>query len=174
MLGLLDHLQIPTITVLGHDWGGGVAWRFAQFYPDRVLNVGNFCTPYFPPGRQYVSLEQLVERLPSLTYQLTFRTPEAEKEINENIEAFYSRVFRTATESEDPWIGPDTGTVVAGRPLVKKSDLVPQKVFDHYVALLKKTGIHGGMNWYRQNMNNYIQCKGNIEKSTVARYLFIY
>lgn len=36
LAALLDHLSIPTVVVVGHDWGGMVAWRFTQFHPERV------------------------------------------------------------------------------------------------------------------------------------------
>lgn len=162
----MDHLEIPTFTVVGHDWGGGVAWRFAQFYPDRVLNVGCYCTPFVPPAREFVPLEKVVEALPNLKYQLRFSSPEAEKEINDNIPSFFARVFRPSSEAHEAWIDPETGTVIAGRPVVPKSDMIPQKVFDHYVSIYTKTGSHGSLNWYKQGWNNYVQCKGKITAAT--------
>lgn len=105
MNALLDHLQIPTVAVLGHDWGGLVAWRFAQFYPNRVeagINlshqehalhllfipfhlVGSFCTPYLVPNTEPITLEQLVEKLPNFSYQLHLVSPKAEEEINAHV-----------------------------------------------------------------------------------------
>src|SRR6516164_3914148 len=34
--GLIQHAGESRATVVGHDWGGLVAWHFAMQYPDRV------------------------------------------------------------------------------------------------------------------------------------------
>lgn len=36
LVALLDHLGIPKVIVIGHDWGAAIAWRFCAFAPDRV------------------------------------------------------------------------------------------------------------------------------------------
>lgn len=106
----MDHLQIPTVAVLGHDWGGLVAWRFAQFYPHRVEAgmepiitssrschltharyyslVASFCTPYLVPNTEPITLQQFVEKLPNFTYQLHLVSPKAEEEINAHVSFF--------------------------------------------------------------------------------------
>ena len=37
--GLLDELDISQAHIVGHDWGGTVAWLFAGRYPDRSISV---------------------------------------------------------------------------------------------------------------------------------------
>ena len=36
LAGLLDELELPTVSVVGHSWGGNVAINFAANYPERV------------------------------------------------------------------------------------------------------------------------------------------
>jgi pimeloyl-ACP methyl ester carboxylesterase len=38
-LAVLDHVGAETAAVVGHDWGGGVAWRLAQAHPERVRKL---------------------------------------------------------------------------------------------------------------------------------------
>ncbi len=43
---ILDHFDVPTAAVVGHDWGAGLAWQFAIAHPGRVdrlavLSVGH-------------------------------------------------------------------------------------------------------------------------------------
>ncbi|ORX54503.1 alpha/beta-hydrolase [Hesseltinella vesiculosa] len=161
LVSLLDHLQLPTVAVLAHDWGGAVAWRFAQFYPDR---------PALPV---YVPLEAVVEKLPNFSYQLYLRSPPAEKEINENARAFYTRVFRPVSAARDALIDKTTGTLVAGRPVLPKADILPQKVLDYYVTMLEKYGARGGLNWYKQTKNNYEQCKDLVDKGVTQPVLMV-
>jgi soluble epoxide hydrolase/lipid-phosphate phosphatase len=158
MAGLLDHLQIPTVTVIGHDWGGALTWRFGQFYPNKVKALASFCTPYGPPSQQDITLEQVVQVLPNFKYQLYLRTPEAEKEMNDNVGKFFRRIFRPISELEH-LIDPKTKTLVEGRPDIARHEKVPEKVMDYYIEWYTKQGARGGLNWYKQTHNNYVQCK---------------
>jgi len=45
---LLTALQVDKAVVVGHDWGGTVAWNFSCHYPHRTLAIASFCTPFFP------------------------------------------------------------------------------------------------------------------------------
>ncbi|KAG2204320.1 hypothetical protein INT47_009362 [Mucor saturninus] len=158
LAGLLDHLQIPTVTVIGHDWGGAVTWRFGQFYPDRVKALASFCTPYLPVAQEEVTLEQIVKVLPNFKYQLYLAGPDAEKDMNDNFPKFFNRIFRPIADMEH-LIDPELGTLAEGRSDRPRSDKVPQKVMDYYVEAYTKQGARGGLNWYRQTHNNFVQCK---------------
>ncbi|WP_238526404.1 alpha/beta fold hydrolase [Gordonia neofelifaecis] len=39
VIGILDHLNISYSMVVGHDWGGIVAWHLAAKYPDRFTGL---------------------------------------------------------------------------------------------------------------------------------------
>jgi soluble epoxide hydrolase/lipid-phosphate phosphatase len=158
MAGLLDHLEIPTVTVIGHDWGGLVTWRFGQFYPERVKALASFCTPYIPPSQQDVTLEQIVQVLPNFKYQLYLSAPEAEKDMNENVGKFFRLLFRPIAEGKR-LIDPETNTLAEGREDLPRHETVPEKVMDYYVEWYTKQGARGGLNWYKQTHNNYVQCK---------------
>lgn len=45
---LLDHLRLPKVLVVGHDWGAQVAWHLCLFRPDRVRAVVTMGVPFFP------------------------------------------------------------------------------------------------------------------------------
>lgn len=45
-LAILDHLGIEKAHVVGHDWGGAVAWALASAHPDRVRSLTVLSTPY--------------------------------------------------------------------------------------------------------------------------------
>ena len=52
VIGLLDALEIPAAHIVGHDWGGVVAWQTAQCYNNRVrkLIIINAPHPYAMRG----------------------------------------------------------------------------------------------------------------------------
>ena len=48
LIGLLDHLGIDQVFLVGHDFGAKMAWHFCWFRPDRVKAVVNLSVPFFP------------------------------------------------------------------------------------------------------------------------------
>ena len=39
LIALADHFGLTTFTLVGHDWGGAVAWMAALRHPDRVARL---------------------------------------------------------------------------------------------------------------------------------------
>jgi len=46
VLALVDASGAGKVHVVGHDWGGGVAWAFAHAHPDRLHTVTSLTTPH--------------------------------------------------------------------------------------------------------------------------------
>jgi len=54
LLALLDHLQLPRATLVGHSMGGRLAWSFAAAYPQRVARLVLVAPDGFAsPGFEY-------------------------------------------------------------------------------------------------------------------------
>jgi len=69
--GIAKQLGAPKIILGGHDWGGAVVYRVAQWYPELVSHVFSVATPYYSVSEKYVSEEELVKGpLPQFGYQL--------------------------------------------------------------------------------------------------------
>ena len=45
-VGLLDHVGVDRVHVVGHDWGGAVAWALAAWHPERVASLTVASTPH--------------------------------------------------------------------------------------------------------------------------------
>jgi pimeloyl-ACP methyl ester carboxylesterase len=43
---LIEHVGVSEATVVGHDWGGAVAWCFAQEYPDKLADLAVLNGPH--------------------------------------------------------------------------------------------------------------------------------
>lgn len=46
VLGLVDGLETSVVDLIGHDWGGLVAWRFAARHPDRLRRLVVMAAPH--------------------------------------------------------------------------------------------------------------------------------
>lgn len=46
VLQMADALGHDEFHLVGHDWGGGIAWTVARFYPQRVLSLLMLSTPH--------------------------------------------------------------------------------------------------------------------------------
>ena len=69
--GVAKHIGVSRIILGGHDWGGLVVYRAAQWYPELVSHVFSVATPYSGPSDQWMSTEQLANGpLPNFGYQL--------------------------------------------------------------------------------------------------------
>jgi epoxide hydrolase 4 len=79
---LADHLGQKKFTLVGHDWGGIVAWTFAMYYPDRLDKLVILNAPH-PALFERESRENPAQ-IQASQYMLLFNTPEAEKVLTEN------------------------------------------------------------------------------------------
>jgi pimeloyl-ACP methyl ester carboxylesterase len=46
VLALVDHFAWPQFHLIGHDWGGFLAWALAAMHPDRVQSLTVLSTPH--------------------------------------------------------------------------------------------------------------------------------
>lgn len=72
VVALLDHLGLERAHIVGHDWGGGVAWSLAMMYPERVASLVALATPH--PAAMVWSLTRSTQGLRSY-YMLLFQLP---------------------------------------------------------------------------------------------------
>ncbi len=93
---LMDVLRYERAVVVGHDWGGVVAWTAAVLDPRRVERLAVLDAPYLPvvAGSLFTHPEQLVKSSYMYFFQLPF-LPEAGLRWN-NWRALSSNLRRTA------------------------------------------------------------------------------
>jgi pimeloyl-ACP methyl ester carboxylesterase len=74
MVGLLDALGEPTAAIVGHDWGGPVAWHAALLRPDRFNKVAGLSVPFRPRGATRPT-SVMPQTDDAVFYQLYFQPP---------------------------------------------------------------------------------------------------
>lgn len=123
VLALADAAGTDRFHVVGHDWGGAVAWYCAMWHPARVATVTSLATPHPTAfARSWVTSAQLLRSWYFLFYQLP-RLPE--------------------------W----TASSAFGRQRFRETLLrsgLPEDKLDTYMAVLDEPGaMTAAINWYR-------------------------
>ncbi|MCA1618300.1 MAG: alpha/beta hydrolase [Acidobacteria bacterium] len=73
--GLIRHFGASEAAVVGHDWGGAVAWAVAQHYPDYVWKLASLQTPPPAAWARNLTLKQMLRSWYMFFFQLP-RVPE--------------------------------------------------------------------------------------------------
>ncbi len=79
---LVDYFGHPTATVVGHDWGGVVAWEFAQAHRERVERLVIINAPHPAILRRELAHNAAQQR--ASQYLLRFRSSQAEAVLSAN------------------------------------------------------------------------------------------
>ncbi|HEX9993480.1 MAG TPA: alpha/beta hydrolase [Acidimicrobiales bacterium] len=122
VLGMARHLGRDRFSVVGHDWGGAVAWALAAHHPERLRTVAVVSTPH--PRAVRESLGRSLQALRS-SYVGFFALP-----------ALPEAVLLAG------------GGAVLRRMLVGSG--LPADRADEYVAAMREPGaLSGALGWYR-------------------------
>ena len=103
VVGLIDHFGAKQAAIVGHDWGGGVAWAVAQKYPERVSNLAVMQVPPAAVWRENMSLKQLLRSWYMFFFQIP-RLPEwliSQKDFQAIERSFTNHVSRKGTFSSE-------------------------------------------------------------------------
>ncbi|GAB3458767.1 alpha/beta hydrolase [Streptomonospora sediminis] len=87
-----DELGAERFHLVGHDWGGVVAWTAAAMHADRVISLAVLSTPH--PGALAEALDSSPEQREAMRYIRLFQTPgAAEEQLLDNGAAGLTGVF---------------------------------------------------------------------------------
>ncbi|KAF1833544.1 alpha/beta-hydrolase [Decorospora gaudefroyi] len=174
---LAKELGAPKIVLGGHDWGGFVVWRAAQWHPDLVSHVFSVCTPYTPPQETFFSTEDLVKGpLPQFAYQLHLASGEVEKVVHDehSIRQFLKGMYGAKGPDGEAIFLPERGVLGENLDKIGEGGLLGGEVLDYYVKQYLKHGIHPTLNWYRTRHQNFLDDQALLDKKTITQpVLFI-
>jgi pimeloyl-ACP methyl ester carboxylesterase len=126
LIAMADHFGIDRFTLVGHDWGGAIAWMAALNRPDRVARLIIVNAPH-PLVFQKSLIDDPAQRAAS-QYITAFRSPGIEAHIADmGVETFFDTSFARHA---------DPALLAAEKP--------------HYLADWSRPGAMTAMlNWYR-------------------------
>ncbi|KAF2112584.1 Alpha/Beta hydrolase protein [Lophiotrema nucula] len=168
---LAKQLGAERIILGGHDWGGFVVWRAAQWHPELISHVFSVCTPYTAPHREYISLEQIVAgSLPQFAYQIHLGSGRVEKVVNseDTIRQFLKGMYGARGPNKEESFDPNQGVLSENLPKIGESRLLNGKVLDYYVQEYSRHGIHSTLNWYRTRKANWEEDLALLDKKVIT------
>ncbi len=122
VVGLADRAGAARVHVIGHDWGGAVAWSLAAWHPERLHTVTSLATPH---GRAFAKSMLTSTQALHSWYMAYFQLP-----------ALPELGFRPP------------GLRLLRRTLVRSG--LDQTALDGYLEVLGQPGAAtGAINWYR-------------------------
>lgn len=86
---VIDDLGQENVTVVAHDWGGGIAWRYAMTHQEKV-NKLIICNLTHPNGYMAVRQNATEEQAGNMKYIERFQDPDAAKMFNPKMLASFS------------------------------------------------------------------------------------
>jgi pimeloyl-ACP methyl ester carboxylesterase len=158
LVNLLDGLEIPSATVVGHDWGGPVAWHAALLRPDVFPAVVGISVPFGPrrPGHEKPTVSMRRALGDRFLYILYFQeVGVAEAELDGDIRGTLRRILYSLSgdipRADFRFFDPDATCV--GDLLVEPPALpswLTEHDLDVFTAEFERKGtFRHGINWYR-------------------------
>src|SRR5262245_8830378 len=84
---VLDHFKQKKAVIVGHDWGGYIAWTFATTHPDKVDRLVILNLPH--PNGLMRELANNPEQQKNSEYARNFQKPEAAKQLKPELLVFW-------------------------------------------------------------------------------------
>jgi pimeloyl-ACP methyl ester carboxylesterase len=155
IVGLLDDVGAERAALIGHDFGGVVAWNAPLLHPHRFAGIAGLSFP--PVPRPRVPTTQAYRRVfgDNFFYILYFQgLGPADAELNRDPATTLRRLMGSLTTTDEAaalrMLAPGPEGLIdripepGGLP-----DWISQDEFDHYVAEFTRTGFTAPLNWYR-------------------------
>jgi len=127
--GLIESLNLGKVYLAGHDWGGAVAWAFAEKYPDMLQKLAILNAPHMKIFQQKLRTDKKQQK--ASFYIFEFLKPDGEKFL---------------FKDDYKWL---KFAVFEG--MINKKDFTDFDKEQYLKAWRQPGAILGGVNYYRAN-----------------------
>ncbi|KAI5796375.1 Alpha/Beta hydrolase protein [Peziza echinospora] len=142
---LLKQLDIPSIILIGHDWGNFTATSFTRFYPHLVSNIVGIAIPFTGPTKQYLPIEIFVHYAPKFALMAEYAD---DSKFADRLTTLYGGALDAEKIKALVLLG-----ALAGRP--RSGHVVSEDDLEYYVDQFTAGGFHGPSNWYKLRKQTY-------------------
>jgi len=133
VLGFADVMCVRRFHLVGHDWGGLLAWELAANHPDRVISLAVLATPHV---NAFLSAVQADD--------------------DQREKSKYIDFFRLPGELAESVLLANSAQRL---PISYQGKLCPQTVESNVRRLTEKGALRSALNWYRAlDLNHRIGC----------------
>jgi pimeloyl-ACP methyl ester carboxylesterase len=179
IVGLLDDVGAERAVLVGHDFGGVVAWNAPLLHPDRFTGIAGLSVPPVPRSR--VPTTQAFRKIfgENFFYILYFQEPgPADTELNRDPATTMRRLMGSLTTTDEAaalrMLAPGPEGFIDRIPEPGAlPDWLSQHEFDYYVAEFTRNGFTTPLNWYRCFDRNWELTEKTPAKTIDAPSLFI-
>jgi len=123
-LALMDFCEARRFHLVGHDWGGQLAWLIAAGHPDRVATLTTLSRPH--PGAFARAMAEDAEQAKRSQHHTAFRQPDAINRLREDN-------FKTL------------------RAVLEREGVGNANLQAHFQTLSEPGALEAAINWYRAN-----------------------
>jgi pimeloyl-ACP methyl ester carboxylesterase len=124
VIGLAEALGARRFHLVGHDWGGALAWQVAARHPERLSSLTVVSTPH----------------------PLAFRRALDDPATDQAQRSGYMAVFRTEGAGEDMWLGRGPAGL---REIYASAGLTEEEAAPCVAAFSDRATLTAFLNWYR-------------------------
>ncbi len=176
--GLLDSLDLPSATFIGHDWGALLLWHMSLVCPERIDRQVILNIPYYPPPPADPLL-RMREKLGKNFYIVNFQdSDEADRAFAADPAHFFDMMMRKGqiTRKQYDQLPPDRKIVNLLATMARKKSggepLLTDEERDYFANAYAKSGFTGPINWYRHWSKNWASLEG-VDPTVRVPTLFI-
>jgi pimeloyl-ACP methyl ester carboxylesterase len=154
IVGLVAALGDDTAVIVGHDWGGPVAWNAAMWRPDVFRAVIGLSVPASDrsPMRPTALFKQMFAE--NFFYILYFQTPgvaehELQRDVRRSLRMFLHSASGSGPERAFAEAPKHAGFLEQLEEPEKLPDWLTEADLEFFTQEFLRRGFRGGLNWYR-------------------------
>ena len=151
LVGVLDALEIPSCTLVGHDWGADHAQKAMLMRPDRFKALVSVSIPYAPRGETSLNDSLRAQGLGNLYYALAFDDPDTGKQFQPAQKSIASVLYwlSASPPPEQRWDPIDPAKHMLRPAPVGAPDWAEPDYVGRTIAAFERSGFETGLNYYR-------------------------
>lgn len=167
VVGIIDHFEQATATIIGHDWGSMVVWYTALLHPDRINGVMGMSVPYGGRAKQ-APLDSFKAAFGDNFFYILYHNElddnnlgVAEAEYDQDPKGILSRLYASPDSPRAPALITDPKRR-AGGWIDRLGEVLEQPAWlsdgdlAYFVNEFKGSGFRGGVNYYRNFDRNWV------------------